>query len=88
MEKPLIDSELSKREVLAHGKGAFNRAFELVHKTAGYEIAGSGLRLTREAWGSLSYDRDGTSRGQWYGNLADAKARFEQFTTPIVAIDA
>ena len=82
------DSELSKRTVLAEGKGAFNRAFELVHKTEGYEIAGSCLRLTSEAWGSLSYDRNGTTHGQWFKTREEARARFEQFTTPIIEVKA
>ena len=48
------ESELSKRTVLATGTGAFGRVFELVHKSEGYECAGSCARLTGEAWGSIS----------------------------------
>ena len=80
------ESELSKRTILDTGAGAFGRLFELVHKTAGYECAGSCARLTSEAWGSISYDRSGTTHGQWFKTLDEAKARFEQFTTPIKGV--
>lgn len=80
------DSELSVRTVLAKATGAFKRPYELIHKTAGYEIAGSCLRLTGEAWGSLSYDRNGTTHGQWFKTLAEARAQFEQFTTPVIEV--
>ena len=82
------ENELSKRTVLATGKGAFGRLFELIHKSEGYECAGSCARLTSEAWGSLSYGRSGTTHGQWFKTLQEAKACFEQYTTPIVEVRA
>jgi len=82
------ESGQSKLTVLATGKGAFNRPYELAHKTAGYEPAGSCFRLAGEAWGSISYDRNGTAHGQWFKTLGEAKAHFEQYTTPIVEVKA
>ena len=95
MTKPYIaeygtipENEMSQRTVLETGKGAFGRPHELVHKTAGYEIAGACLRLTGEAYGSLSYDPSGTRHGQWYKTLGEAKENFLRLTTAIVEIRA
>lgn len=82
------ESDMSQRTVLAFGQGAFKRHHELVYKTAGYEMAGSCLRITGEAWGSLNYDRKGTSHGQWYKSLAEAQENFLRLTTAIIEIKA
>lgn len=82
------EKRMSQRTVLTIGKGAFGRTYELVHKTVGYEVAGSGLRITGEAWGSLSYDRNGTTHGKWFKTLAEAQENFLRLTTAIIEIKA
>lgn len=81
--------ELSKKTILATGTGAFGRRYELAHKTAGYELAGSCLRYQAiECFGSLSYDRNGIGHGQWFKTLEEARSNFERFTTPIVEVQS
>ena len=82
------DSELSKFTVLKKATGAFSRPYELVHKTEGYEPAGSCARFTKEAWGSLSYDRNGTCHGFWFKTLEEAEQVFERFTKPIIGVQS
>lgn len=67
--RTVLDSFLSKR---------FNKPlYELVHKTAGYEPAGSCARLTKEMWGVL-YDFQGSNHGCWFNNEAEARAEFNR----------
>ncbi|MDE2020167.1 MAG: hypothetical protein KGJ13_07530 [Patescibacteria group bacterium] len=80
----VADENMSRRTVLKTGKGAFDRPFELLHKTEGYEPAGSCLRYTKEAYGAISYNRDGTRGGQWFLTLAEAETAFNRWTTPVV----
>lgn len=84
--KDIKDDEFSKRTILASGMGSFNRNYDLVHKTAGYECAGSCARYTNESWGAIATNRDGTTSGQWYKTETEAREHFERVTTPIVEI--
>jgi hypothetical protein len=82
--RDLTDKNRSIRTVLAEGMGAFGRQCKLIHKTEGYEPAGSCCRHTKEAWGAISTNFDGTTYGQWYKTEPEARAHFERVTTPIV----
>ena len=76
-------TQLAKREILKEGIGAFNTRRCLVHREAGFEVAGSGVRPCGESWGSLIVHRDGTTGGQWFKTLAEAEAHYLAMTTPI-----
>lgn len=55
-----------------------NGTMRLIHRTAGYQIAGSMARFDAEAWGSIYECRtDGTTHGQWFRTEAEARARFD-----------
>jgi hypothetical protein len=73
------DDERSERFVLdSFQSKRFNRSwYELVHKTAGYEPAGSCARLTKEAWGVL-YQINGVQHGCWYVSEQEARAEFDK----------
>lgn len=81
--RDLTDTERSVRTVHARATGAFGREYTLVHKTAGYECAGSCARYTEELWGAIGRNFDGTTTGQWYLTEAEARAHFDRVTTPI-----
>lgn len=71
----------SKRTVLDTGRNDYTGAtVTLVHRTEGYEPAGSLCRDATEAWGAMYEMRDGTCGGTWYNNEADARARFAKMT--------
>jgi hypothetical protein len=74
--------------ILAKAYGAWNRPFFLLHVAEGIEVAGSGTRFQHECYRVMSLDRDGTRHSKAFRVLEDAKADFERWTTPIVAIDA
>ena len=80
----LTEENRSMRTVLAEGQGAFGRPYVLVHKTSGYECAGSCARYTDESWGAIGTDFNGTMFGQWYKIEQDARAHFDRVTTPTV----
>ncbi len=58
--------------------------YRLVHKTAGWECAGSCARLTNESWGVLFYAHNAT-HGQWFKSLAEARELFDKWTLATVA---
>ena len=67
--------QMSKRTILKEGKAKHHGApIQLVHKTAGYEIAGSGTRETSEAWGVLFPE---ARSGQWYKLQSVAEKDFD-----------
>jgi hypothetical protein len=47
---------------------------ELIHRSAGSAAAGSGTTPVREAWGSISTARDGTTHGRWFRTREEAEA--------------
>jgi hypothetical protein len=68
----------SEYTILEHGVTSLgNNPLTLVHKTAGWECAGAGKRITGETWGALFECKDGTTGGNWYNTLAEAKSRFD-----------
>lgn len=76
----------AQRTILGTAIGAFNRPYALIHKTAGYECAGSGTRYRDEAWGAIATNRDGSTSGQWYRTEKEDREHFERMTTPIIEI--
>ena len=78
-------SNMSVKTTHAEASGAFGAVYRLVHKTAGYECAGSCARYTDAAWGAIATSAmDGTMFGQWYKTEAEARTHFDRVTTPIV----
>ncbi len=77
------ETEASKRTVLKQSKPHFNRVQKLVHKTEGFEPAGSCARFTKEAYGVLC-DFQGATYGQWFKSLPEAEAYFEKHTKEYV----
>ena len=69
-------SDYSKREILQSGVSKTGAQISLVHRSAGFEIAGAGVRIVGEAFGYLYVMRDGTKGGQWFETLGEAKAKF------------
>ena len=78
----------SNETLIAKGFGAFKRPMFLAHVAEGIEVAGAGTRHQHECYRVISIDRDGTRHGRAFKTLEEAKADFERWTTPIVAIDA
>jgi len=73
--------------VIAEGFGAWQRPYFLAHVATGEEIAGSATRYQHECYRVISLDRDGTRHSRAYATLDEAKAEFERWTTPIIAIE-
>lgn len=69
-------TEFAKRTMLATGRNRLNVPLELMHRTAGEQLAGSRTITVKEAWGCL-WAIDGVQFGQWFDNLADARAMFD-----------
>lgn len=63
----------SVRTVLNEGKTKQGRLLQFIHKTAGYEPAGSCARLTNKSYGVIWYV-DGVMFGQWHKTM-DAATR-------------
>lgn len=83
--RDLTDADKSIKTIHATAMGAFKARYNLIHKTAGYEPAGSCARYTEEYWGAIGTSaRDGTTFGQWYKTEAEAREHFERVTTPII----
>lgn len=75
------DEEASKRTLLAtEYSPRLGRNVRLMHKTAGYEPAGSCARFTQELWGAL-YDLDWSTAGQWFKTEAEARKYFNKLIT-------
>lgn len=55
------------------------REYRLIHRTAGYQIAGSCARLDKEAWGVL-FEFDGAEHGRWFKTLPEASDLFAKWT--------
>ncbi len=79
------ESEKSARTLLAEKAATgershfFQSPVRLVHKTAGYEIAGSAMRLTTDSYGVL-YAMHNAGQGRWFKNLEEAQSYFNQIT--------
>lgn len=85
--RDLTAANRSIRTIISGAPG-FRAHWQLIHKTAGYECAGSCARLTSESWGAIAQSEDGTTYGQWYKTESEAREHFERVTTPIVEIAA
>lgn len=70
--------DFSVRTVL-ESKAVGTRVYSLVHKTKGWEPAGSCARMVREAWGVL-FDFENASHGQWFLDATQAKILFSKWT--------
>jgi len=76
---------LRTRETLIERKtGAFGRPYAIVHIKEGTVPAGAGTRFQKECFAVISQDRNGTRHGTQYKTLTEARAAFDQWTTPIV----
>lgn len=53
---------------------------KLVHRSAGWQCAGSAATLVNEAWGALYEAKSGSRGGQWFKTFDEAKARFDLWT--------
>ena len=77
---PRVSANRSVRSVLAsapsRNPSGIYGPVRLVHKSAGWECAGSMARLTSEAWGAVFDYTNGSSGGQWFLTEAEARARF------------
>ena len=50
----------------------------LVHRTPGYHVAGSAMRLQKtDAWGAV-YEFDGARRGHWFNTPGEARASYDR----------
>lgn len=78
----------SNETVLEKATGAFGRPYYLLAVSAAIVPAGAGTRFENECYRVMSLDRDGTRHGRAFKSYAEAKADFDTYTTPIVAIDA
>lgn len=72
----------SNREVLdtclVSINGFGTQRAEYYHCTAGYELAGSAARLTKEKWGYTWYE-NGCAYGRSFGNEDNAAAAYADF---------
>lgn len=78
--KSLIEpnaAAMSVRTILHTATSHTGVAISLVHRTAGWECAGSGTRNVSEAWGSHYEMRDGTRGRIWFKSEAEARAHFD-----------
>lgn len=75
--------EMSVATILKSAYGAFNRRYDLIHRTEGYKPAGSAAIYIKEQW-VVTYPLDGATHGKAFLNLHDAQDYFETYTTPIV----
>jgi hypothetical protein len=65
---------VSKRTTLAEKPGRLAGMYwMLIHRSAGYQCAGSAMIYVREAWGSIFTCRDGANGGQWFKTEAEAQ---------------
>lgn len=83
----LTAADRSIRTIIAGAPGS-RAHWQLIHKTAGYECAGSCARYTGEAWGAIAKSNSGTTYGQWYKTEAEAREHFDRVSTPIIEIAA
>lgn len=74
-----IRTTLSSAPATGENKHHYQSPVRLVHKTAGYEIAGSAMRLTDESYGVL-YMWQNAGHGQWFKTLAEAQRNFSKLT--------
>lgn len=80
-----MTNEVGSIQTVHATAAGFRATWTLVHKTAGYEVAGSGTRHTNEGWGAIATSKQtGATYGQWYKTESEAREHFERVTTPIV----
>ena len=75
---------LATQTILDTAPGLFGATWRLIHRTAGLQMAGSGMTPVGEAWGAIVTRPSGDIGGQWYKAEVDARAHFVRFTTPII----
>lgn len=70
--------EYGKKIVLDEGtKG--RTTYQLIHRTAGYQCAGSCARYDAEGWGVI-FNKCGASHGRWFKSESAARELFAQWT--------
>ncbi len=74
-----MDAE-SKRTVHASKKSDRLGTIELVEKTEGEEVAGSGTRQTKHSYGALFSGGKNGNGGQWFKTMSEAKAKFDSMS--------
>lgn len=73
--------------LLKEAYGAFGKKYCLAYVPECDEIAGSGTRHIKECW-RVIYKFDGNRHSKAFATLEQAQAEFEQWTMPIVAMEA
>ena len=76
----VTDENRSRRTILEDCVGSDGRRYALVHRTPGYECAGSMARWTNESWAVETWI-DGTRHGQRFKNESEARALFDRWST-------
>lgn len=71
----------STRTTLKAGKSRLGGDWELIHRTAGEEVAGAGMVTVTESWGAIGYS-GGASYGRWFNTLEEATAYYESKQEP------
>jgi len=74
----LTQEQFGKKVVLDRGFN-INREYKLIHRTAGFQCAGSCARFDDEAWGVL-FEFDGAEHGRYFKTEADARELFKAWT--------
>lgn len=70
--------DFSVRTVLS-SKTIGNRTYNLVHRTKGWECAGSCVRMACEAYGVL-FEFENATHGQWFLDIDEAQDTFSKWT--------
>ena len=75
-----IKDQTSSKETTLKKRNNGGRTYRLVHRSPGWEPAGSMARLREtESWSVLFY-LDGAQHGRGFSSLADAETLFDKWT--------
>ena len=80
--------ELAQKTLLDSKMGSFGMAWNLYYVGEGWHVAGSGVRWQEESYLVTRLRPNGTTWGQHYGTLQEAREYFDAYTAPIVAVEA
>ena len=83
----LKDAPRSVESILTRKSSARGIKYRLVHRTAGWECAGSMARLReREGWGVL-FTLDGDRHGRWFHTEQEARDMLDKWTMRPAAVN-
>ncbi len=76
-----VEDKPSSKETTLKKRNNGGRTYRLVHRSPGWECAGSMARLREtECWSVLFY-LDGAQHGRGFSSLKDAESLFDKWTT-------